>query len=304
MDDTATGFRIGEALHPWGTLFDAVAPGRVERGYASVELPCRSAYGLATVYAEPAAARPDRPVTTVAYELADTGAAPRYLLAELVKRLGQPDEISRQDGPERANASSVVLRANWKRGKVRIGLSLYGAPRPSAFGDGLGKLYLSWTEQEAAAAPFLAAWTAANDAAAAAAEGARLKAFAVRYDIYRDDHPPPSASELALQTPHVLLTPPAVAGRLGRTTFALWSDAAGARWHLSTARTTVLLGGAETSTLHFYDVAPARGGGFTEIGTSSWSVRDVHGSTSMRDAVAALEALPGLTVERYSGHDA
>ena len=77
MDDGRPGFRIGASFHPWGTLFDAVAPGHVDPGYASVELPCRSAYGFATVYAEPTAPRPDRPVTTVAYELADTGTAPR-----------------------------------------------------------------------------------------------------------------------------------------------------------------------------------------------------------------------------------
>jgi len=303
MDDWTSGFRIDEAFHAWGTRFEVVAPGRVESGYASVELPCRSAYGFATIYAEPTAPRPDRPVMTVSYELADTGTAPRYLFAELVKRLGQADEVSREDRPEYANADSVVLHANWTRGKVRIGLSLYGAPRPSSFGDGLGRIYLSWTEQDAAAAPFLADWTAAHDAAAAAAEGARLKVFAVRCDVY-DDDPPPSPAELALQTPDVVLTPPAIAARLAKTTFALWSDAAGSRWYLSTARTTVRLGGAETSELHFYDIEPARSGGFTEIGTASWSVRDAYGSTSMKDALAALEALPGLEIKRYSGKDA
>lgn len=49
----ASGFRIDEAFHIWGTRFDSLVPGRVENGYASVALPCRSAYGLATVYAEP-----------------------------------------------------------------------------------------------------------------------------------------------------------------------------------------------------------------------------------------------------------
>jgi hypothetical protein len=304
MENWAAGFRIGEAFHRWGTLFDVVAPGRVSAGYASVELPCAAAYGFATVYAEPSAARPDRPVTSVAYELADTGAAPRYLFADLVKRLGQPDEVSREDGPERANSSSVVLHANWTRDPVRIGISLYGAPRPSAFGDGLGRIYLSWNDTEAAAAPFLAAWTEANDAAVAAASDARPMVFPVRYDIYDEDYPPPSPAELALQRPEILLTPPAIAARLVTTTFALWSDTARSRWYLSTARTTVPLGGAETSNVHFYDVAPARGGGFTEIGTGHWSVRDVHGSTSMQDALAALEALPGLTIERISGKDA
>jgi hypothetical protein len=305
MDNWASGFRIDEAFHPWGTLFEVAAPGRVQSGYASVKLPCRSAYGFATVYAEPAAARPDRPVTTVTYELADTGTAPRYLFAELVKRLGQPDEVTRDDSPEAANENTVVLHANWHRDKVRIGLSLYGARRPSEFGDALGALYLSWADQDAAAQPFLPAWIAANAAAAAAAEGAKLKIFSVRYDIFDDDYPPPSPAELALQSPDVLLTPAAIAARLGKTTFALWTDAAGARWYLSTVRTTVLLGGEETSALHFYDVAPARGGGFTEIGTSSsWSVRDAYGSTSMKDALEALEAIPGLTIERSAGHDA
>lgn len=304
MDNWTSGFLIDEAFHPWGTLFDAAAPGRVQSGYASVKLPCRSAYGFATVYVEPAAARPDRPITTVTYELADTGTAPRYLFAELVKRLGQPDEVSRDDSPDAANENTVVLHADWRRNGTRIGLSLYGARRPSEFGDALGALYLSWTEQDAAAAPFLPAWVADNDAAASAAEGARLKVFAVRYDIYDDDYPPPSPAELALQSPNVLLTPAAIAARLGKTTFALWTDAAGSHWYLSTARTTVQLGGEETSALHFYDIEPARSGGFTEIGTASWSVRDAHGSHSMKDALLALEAIPGLKIERYAGHDA
>ena len=247
MDNWASGFRIDEAFHPWGTVFEAAFPGRVADGYASVELPCRSAYGFATVYAEPTAPRPDRPVTTVAYELADSGTAPRYLFAELVARLGPPDGISRDDNPEQANESSVVLHANWKRGKVEIGLSLYGAPRPSDFGNGLGKLYLSWAERDVAVAPFLGGVDSANQAAVAAAASASIKIFSLQYALYGDDTEPLSPAELALSTPQLLLTPPAIATRLAPTTFALWSDTAAARWHLSTARSTVLLGGAETS---------------------------------------------------------
>ncbi|MGH8432194.1 MAG: hypothetical protein ACREUF_17510, partial [Solimonas sp.] len=170
MDEWHSGFSIDEAFHPWGTRFEAVAPGRVGRGYASVELPCRAACGLATIYAEPTAARPDRPVTVVAYELADTGAPSKYLFAQLVIRLGAPDRIDREVAPDGGNAhDSVVLHANWMRDRIAIGLSLYGAPRPSDFGDGLGKLYLSWTDTDEAAAPFLAEWNAANQAVAEAA---------------------------------------------------------------------------------------------------------------------------------------
>ena len=55
--------------------------------------------------------------------------------------------------------------------------------------------------------------------------------------------------------------------------------------------------------MQFLDIAPARGGGYAELGVGPWSVRDAHGSASIRDAVAALAALPGLTIERQSGHD-
>lgn len=304
MNDWTSGFYIDEAFHTWGTRFNSVAPGRVESGYTSVELPCRSAYGFATVYAEPTAPRPDRPVTTVAYELADTGTAPRYLFAELVKRLGQADKVSREDGPDRANADSVVLHANWTRGKVRIGLSLYGAPRPSGFGDGLGRLYLSWVDADAAAAPFLAEWTAANQAMADDAAGARPRIFSVRYPIYDVDYPPPKPRDLALSMPELLQTPPPIAALLRPTTFALWSDAAGSRWYLSTGRSTIVVGGPATSTINYGDVAPAKGSGFAALDIGSWSVRDVHQSTSIKDALEALEKLPNLRIERYSGHDA
>jgi hypothetical protein len=34
------------------------------------------------------------------------------------------------------------------------------------------------------------------------------------------------------------------------------------------------------------------------------SVRDAHGSTSIKAAVAALETVPGLQIDRHAGHDA
>jgi len=203
-----------------------------------------------------------------------------------------------------ANASSVVLHARWKGGTVEIGLSLYGAPRPSDFGEGLGKLYLSWADRDAAAAPFLAAWTAANRAVAAAAEGARIKVFSLQHALHEDDSEPMSPAELALSMAELMLTPPSIAARLAPTTFALWSDAAAVRWHLSTGRATVLLGGGETSTVSFLDIAPARGGGYAELCVGHWSVRDAHGSVAIAAAVAALETLPGLRIGRQSGHDA
>lgn len=305
MDDWASGFRIDEAFHPWGTLFDVAAPGRVDSGYSSVELPCRSAYGFATVYAEPTAPRPDRPVTSVAYELADTGEPSRNLFAQLVIRLGAPDEVDRGEEPEGAGASdSVVLHANWRRDKIAIGLSLYGAPRPSDFGDGLGKLYLSWADADAAAAPFVAEWTAASEALERAAATAKTKVLSVQYPIYEADFAPPQPHELALSMPDLLRTPPAIAELLGPTSFAVWSNHDEARWHLSTRYSTVALEGPESSSVQFIDLAPAKGGGYAALDVGSWSVRDAHGSASIKEAADILEKLAGLKVVRHTGYDA
>jgi hypothetical protein len=54
---------------------------------------------------------------------------------------------------------------------------------------------------------------------------------------------------------------PAIAARLGPTAFALWSDTAGARWHLSTGHSTIVLGGPQASALQLQEIAPAKGGG-------------------------------------------
>lgn len=44
----------------------------------------------------------------------------------------------------------------------------------------------------------------------------------------------------------------------------------------------------------------ARGGGYAGLSVGPWSVRDAHGSASIKAAVAALETLPGLKIERRS----
>jgi hypothetical protein len=274
-----------------------VAPGAVDTGYASTELPCVSAYGFATVYAEITAPRPDRPVMGLAYELAASGAIPRDIFAQLVIRLGAPTGVDREE--ENAGSSdSVVLHARWSRGEVAIALSLYGAPRPSDHGDGLGKLYLSWGDIDAASAPFVGAWRAANaDLALAALSAATVHTFSVAYEINALLEP------RCLHHPEILETPPSIAARLGPTGFALWSDTAGARWHLSTAADSIVLGGPDSSTVQVMEIEPAKGGGFAAIEVGPWSVRSAFRSRAIADATRELEKLPGLTITRHTGYD-
>ena len=297
MDDTAQGFRIGGTFHSWGTLFEAVAPGAVDAGYASTELPCVSAYGFATVHAEITAPRPDRPVMGLAYELAASGAMPKEIFAQLVIRLGTPSEIDREE-ENAGSPDSVVLHAQWSRGEVAIALSLYGAPRPSDFGDGLGKLYLSWGDIDAASAPFIGAWRAANaDLARAAASAATVHTFSVAHEVN------PLPGPACLHHPEILETPPSIAARLGPTGFALWSDAAGMRWHLSTAADSIVLGGPESLAVQVIEIGPAKGGGYAALEVGPWSVRSSHLSRAITDAARELEKLPGLIVTRHDGYD-
>ena len=61
--------------------FDEVVKDFERTGYASREFACPEAYGFATRYLEVTAPRPDRPILTVAYELATTDRPPKDVFA-------------------------------------------------------------------------------------------------------------------------------------------------------------------------------------------------------------------------------
>ncbi|MGQ3302242.1 hypothetical protein [Reyranella sp.] len=308
MDDTATGFRLGEAgFFPWGTRFNAVVRDFEGMGYACRPLPCTEAYGFATCSAEPSSPRPDRPVLSVTYELAATATPSKDLFARLVIRLGAPQTIQRDElSPHAGLSSHVVLHATWRTvDGIPIGLSLYGAPRATEFGESAGALYLSWGDLEAAAAPWIGDWHAANDAVPRAAQSpGPIERFRVGYDVRTSDaHEPLRIAHRCLNAPELLETPRSIALGLGDRGFALWSDATGRRWHLSTSACTIVLGGPETSRVRVASVQPARGGGFSSIDIGGWWARDAWNSRAIEEAVHALDRVPGLTIERSSGHD-
>jgi hypothetical protein len=308
MDETAEGFRLdGDTLFPWGILFKEVVPDFEGTGYASRNLPCSSAYGFATRYVEVTAPRPDRPVMVVAYELSGENVLPKDVFAQLVIRLGAPEKVERDEMSPHANSPDhVILHANWRKNDRPIGLSLYGAPRPPQFGTGIGKLYVSWGNVEKAAAPWMPAWQAAKEEVHRAAQSpGKVKTFSVRYDVLlKGEGDWRSVANLCLGSPELVDTPEPFANKLGDKGFALWSDAAGTRWHLSTAAYTIVLATPETSKVVVANIEPARGGGYSTIDVGHWWVRDEWNSRAVADAVRELERVPGLTIQRHSGHDA
>lgn len=301
--DGVDGFRIAGKLHPWGTRFADIVPGEHDQGYSSRELPCAEALGFPTVYAEVTAPRPDRPVMTVAYELS-TALTPREAFIGLVKALGQPDSIDREGEADGAGISSwVVLYAQWHRGAVGYSVSLYGAPRDSDYGPGIGKLYLTWRETEKAARPYADARKAANEAVARAADATEgtPEIFVVGWDLFDEDYKAPSDDQRALDAPELLTTPAPIASRLGKLKFALWRG--NGAWYLSTARETVLLGLPPHDKATVLEIEPARGGGYAAIWVGSWRVRDSYGSREIARAAEALGQVPGLAIERVKDHD-
>jgi hypothetical protein len=296
LDECAHGFRIDGTLHEWGCRFDEVVTDYAGENYVRHSIPCSTAYGFETVSVELTADAPDRPVTSLAYEIA-ANLAPKDAFARLVKALGQPGEISREDVTDEG---SVALYASWERGPCSISASFYGAPRASEFGDSIGALYVSWTDTEAAAAPFLEQWTAANAALAEAAKDAKPAFFEVRYPTFDPDYPAPTPSERALRADGLLETPTDAAKRLGTRTFALWRDKSGG-WYLSTGRDTVRL--VEGTVVDLMEIAPARGSGYAALEIGLWHVRDAHGSAAIAEAARQIARIPGVTVERHTGND-
>lgn len=308
MDDTAKGFQLGDAgFFPWGTRFDAVVRDSEDTGYSSRTLRCAEALGFTTLSAEIAASQPDRPILNVTYQLASDGTAAKDVLARLVIRLGAPNAIDRDElSPYASSSDHVVLYATWTtRDEISVGLSIYGAPRATEFGDSLGALYLGWGDLDAAAAPWLADWQAANEAVARDAQSpGEIETFTVAYDMLAgNEDDPHRIANRCLHTPDLLDTPEPIARKLGEKDFALWSDASGQRWHLSTRAVTVVLGRRGTSLVKVASIEPARGGGSESIDVGPWWVRDAWKSRAIEAAVHTLERVPGLTIERSSGYD-
>lgn len=307
MDQAALGFRLDGNFHPWGTRFDTVVSDFEGTGYASRMLPCDEVHGFATRYVELSAPRPDRPVMALAYELAGTDMRVNDILAQLVIRLGPPTDIDRDElSPYASTSDHVVLYASWKaREGISFGVSLYGAPRSSSFGDGVGKLYVNWNDVTAAAAPWMSAWRAANEEVASHALGATsVEFFAVNYDTcanYAGE--PDRAAMLCLHAPEILDSPGPVAVELDDKRFALWTDRTGSRWYLSSLIDTIRLGERETSRVTVAHAAPARGGGSSAIEIGPWWVRDEWNSPTILNAVRRLQRVPGLTFHQSSGHD-
>jgi hypothetical protein len=321
MHDFARGFRIDGALVEWGATLAAAAEmfglstqECSEIGYETLRVPCKSAYGFQTLVAEVTAYGLSRPVTALAYELAPPAGGPiepRFWTGPLTAMLGRPSRESIEDVSDRSNPwDAVRYYAGWQSADFSVGLSVYGALREVPEGRSAGTLWLNWPIEKAAR-PYLEEWRAACDALKAAAKGASgIRTFRIGFDQHATHSdgsepvasaPRPRDAQLALTTPDILRTPAVIAERLGPRDFSLWSNPDRKLRCLSTRWDSVTWTDDAPPVIDWLHVRPAKGPGQSSLRLGHWSVIDAVNSSSVRDAVAALEALPRVRVNRVDG---
>lgn len=312
MESLGSGFAIGGRHYPWGvTLADLTAiQGDVTfPSETCASAPCSEALGLAAIGAKATAPRPDRPVLQIKYELAPVEGAPlpdpEIFVGQLTERFGAPVESSEHGIPRGGDPSGRVrFHAGWNAGDCSIGLSLYGAPRQTSHGSGPGCLWLSWSPVKAAE-PYIGEWRArARELALQEPAGITGVQFAAKqFPVFGGGQEAVTReASYALYHPELLPTPPSIAALIGENGAAFWRHGE-SNWCASTAWDTAVLRTDTAVEICWNDVAPAKGGGFSEIAIGRWSVRDYHGSRSIREALDSLESMPGASIKHLTGYD-
>lgn len=320
MLDVSAGFRIDDRELAWGITLDEACRllGVPAVHSASGDIVLRSGlgFGLPAVSARLSAPAANRPVLAVAYALADVGGfRPDDWIGAVSDLFGSPEHCARHAiAAGQRPQDGVVLYARWPAADCGISVSIFGAPRQVAHGLSIGTLWLSWSD-ERAAAPYLAEWREKTERLAADASPL------AQMEIYRLDWPAYPAHGhaaggleteegrqrrrrlLCLHAPDLLETPGQIAERLTPSHFAIWRPASERVWCASTAWDTVVVPLDEPVSVTRIEMLPAKGGGYSVLEIGRWSVRSAQGSAAIAAAEARIAAFPGVTITRHGGYD-
>ncbi|WP_249695174.1 hypothetical protein [Stappia sp. WLB 29] len=320
MLDIETGFRIDDRVIAWGVTLDEACRllGVPAAHSASGDIVLRSGLGLGlpAVSARLSAPAADRPVLAVEYALADVGGfRPDDWIGAVSDLFGPPDHCVRRAIAEgQRPQDGVVLHARWPTGDFRASVSIFGAPRQVAHGLSIGTLWLSWSE-ERAAAPYLAEWHArAGQLAASAADPAEIEIHPLDWPAYPAHGRAAGGLEteegrqrrrrlLCLHAPDLLETPGEIAERLTPSHFAIWRPASVRVWCASTLWDTVVFPLDEPVSVTRIEMLPAKGGGYGALEIGRWNVRSAQGSAAIAAAEATIAAFPGVSIVRHDGYD-
>lgn len=307
MIDLRTVFPVPGDVLSWGIRLDeaasrlGLAPGTDGRiAWSGGDL-----LGLPVLRGEATAPAPDRPVLSVEYALPPDPAAADGTLPwwrDLENRFGSADALDRYPPPGGTWFSgSVRANARWNGEVLAVAYCVYGGSREGA----VGHVGLYWPEA-LAAQPYLASWRAECAALAGLlADGTTtIEEFALDWDAVSAGPGKGESRErhLALHSPRLLATPPALAKRLGSRRFALWHSPTGG-WGLSNRYNTVRVLPGAAAAVTWIELQPAKGGGWSGLALDCWEVRSTAGSAAIRRAAEAIARLPGAQLRREDGYD-
>lgn len=323
MRDIGDGFRIGERQFAWGSrladvarALDVAFDDDGKPGWQRLSVPCGPSWGFETIGIDMTARGGDRPITVLHYELAaiagDPQPDPDHWMSRLTGMHGAPREAGSHDLPRHADPSgSVRFSASWATGDQSVALSVYGGPRKVAFGSAAASLWVNWATVPAAR-PFLDAW---RTRARELDRMAQFHSGIVTFTLSAAPNPAhgsaglPHAtalerdSDYALSSPQLLRTPPVIATALGARGIGFWRSGDRRQWCASNCWDSIVFDLGAPVVIDWYDIKPAKGGGFSEIAVQDWSARDFHGSRAVADAVGALQTIPGVTIRKVDGYD-
>jgi hypothetical protein len=308
---------IDGEIMPWGTTLAELRALLKARGldHASphdefLRGRCRQACGFPAIsFQEEGLTAENRPLCSLTYHLApyDAGvevADPRFWADPITAALGEPIECHEADAEEREGAGegSVLYYARWQAGVLTIGLSVFGGQRPEATGHAAAYLYLSWTDAEAAARPYLAEIAATEERLEAIAAG-KIE-FQV-FKLQRKQSPACEGDDVAARRQQRALrgdglfdTPAAWHRQLKDNQAAFWQSADGTAWGLANRWDTILFQRGEAGMeVRWWNILPGRFEGSMEFQLGALTLNDEPSSRALRELVERVGRQLGRKLE-------
>lgn len=312
----AGGFQVDGQRFPWGTTLAALDRALTECGVREdgeiAEIPrgrCGEAYGFPAISFEPAYGEGDRPIRTLTYHLSPYDMAleiadHRWWADAIAAELGAPadEQFADDEERERGGEGTVFYYATWSLDKLDVGLSIFGGQRAETTGIAAGYLYLTWTDDRAAAAPYMAVvrerQVLLDSLAADHVEWQPQTLKHAQYAAQAGDEPEARELERAMSSQPVFDTPPAWACRLKDKQVAHWVTADGRHWGLSTHSDTVFFVRGQVDVgVEWRNVLPNRFDGQMELCVGGMRLLDVHSSKALTAIANAVEASLGRKLD-------
>ena len=317
------GFEAGGERLAWGTTAQDLRASLERRGRLHPEPAplsvlglCEGAHGFPALSFESAAAqRDDRPVTSLTYHLAPSDPRaevpdPAWWARAIRDVLGEPAQMQGLEPDEDPpGADGVQLWAQWVAPPFEVGLSVFGGRREEPSGISVAYLYVTWTDEVAAAQPYLAGLEAEQaQLETLARDAADWQVFTLRRpspgasgeaDGEEPEDPAAALRRRALSGDRLYDTPVPWQVRLSDTQVAHWKSADGNTWGIATRRQAVFFAtGDRDLEVTLNCVEAGRFDGYVELSVGNLRLADDEPSPSLEKLADWIGRQLGRPIEK------